>query len=193
MQKLALIAEWSCFRVVLIAEIYCICCIDFPVVHYVIKLLSGPRQAKNCLRTCTKYAHLHPAHAKIIIGAFAFHSNILKYPMIMRADSESLAQTVWMCRLIWLLAFHICQKTFSHRAVFLSSKCWEINLYRFLRWSTDGPWEPLPWSKAVVPVLVLLFVALWFILRGDLFYVLPLRGLFSYFFYGDPFEAIFLF
>ena len=27
-------------------------------------------------------------------------------------------------------------------------------------------------SKAVVPVLVLLFVALWFILRGDLFYVL---------------------
>ena len=28
-------------------------------------------------------------------------------------------------------------------------------------------------SKAVVPVLVLLFVAFWFILRGDLFYVLP--------------------
>ena len=27
-------------------------------------------------------------------------------------------------------------------------------------------------SKAVVPLLVLLFVALWFILRGDLFYVL---------------------
>ena len=29
-------------------------------------------------------------------------------------------------------------------------------------------------SKAVAPVLILLFVALWFILRGDLFYVLPL-------------------
>ena len=29
-------------------------------------------------------------------------------------------------------------------------------------------------SKAVVPVLVLLFVALWFILRGDLFFVLCL-------------------
>ena len=29
------------------------------------------------------------------------------------------------------------------------------------------------YSKAVVPVLVLLFVAFWFILRGDLFYVLP--------------------
>ena len=28
-------------------------------------------------------------------------------------------------------------------------------------------------SKAVVPMLVLLFVAVWFILRGDLFYVLP--------------------
>ena len=37
--------------------------------------------------------------------------------------------------------------------------------------------SPLQWftdcSKAVVPVLVLLFVALWLILRGDLFYVLP--------------------
>ena len=29
-------------------------------------------------------------------------------------------------------------------------------------------------SKAVVPVLVLLFVALWFVLRGGLFYVLTL-------------------
>ena len=28
-------------------------------------------------------------------------------------------------------------------------------------------------SKAVVPVLVFLFVALWFILRGDSFHVLP--------------------
>ena len=28
-------------------------------------------------------------------------------------------------------------------------------------------------SKAVVPVLVLLFIALWFILRGDLMYVFP--------------------
>ena len=41
------------------------------------------------------------------------------------------------------------------------------------------PPPPLPMvcsadrSKAVVPVLVLLFDALWFILRGDLFYVLP--------------------
>ena len=28
-------------------------------------------------------------------------------------------------------------------------------------------------SKAVVPVLVLLFVALWFIIQGDLFYAIP--------------------
>ena len=33
-------------------------------------------------------------------------------------------------------------------------------------------------SKAVVPVLVLLFVALWFILLGYLFYVLPCVTLF---------------
>ena len=37
-------------------------------------------------------------------------------------------------------------------------------------------------SKASVPVLVLLFVALWFILRGDLFYVLPCVVLFLCFF-----------
>ena len=33
-------------------------------------------------------------------------------------------------------------------------------------------------SKAVVPVLVLLLVALWFILRGDLLYVFPCAVLF---------------
>ena len=36
-------------------------------------------------------------------------------------------------------------------------------------------------SKPVVPVLVLLFVALWFILRGDLFIVLPCVILFLFF------------
>ena len=38
-------------------------------------------------------------------------------------------------------------------------------------------------SKAVVPVLFLLLVALWFILRGDLFYVLPCLILFLFFFF----------
>ena len=37
-------------------------------------------------------------------------------------------------------------------------------------------------SKAVVPVLVLLFVALWFIPRGDLLYVFPCVILFLFFF-----------
>ena len=41
-------------------------------------------------------------------------------------------------------------------------------------------------SKAVVPVLVLLFVALWFILRGDLLYVFPCVILFLRFF--SPFS-----
>ena len=36
-------------------------------------------------------------------------------------------------------------------------------------------------SKTVVPVLVLLFFALWFILRGDLLYVFPCVILFSCF------------
>ena len=36
-------------------------------------------------------------------------------------------------------------------------------------------------SKTVVPVLVLLFVALWFILRGDLLYVFPCVVLFMCF------------
>ena len=44
--------------------------------------------------------------------------------------------------------------------------------------NSPHPFPPLPVystdrSKAVVPVLVLLFVALWFILRGDLLYVFP--------------------
>ena len=41
-------------------------------------------------------------------------------------------------------------------------------------------------SKAVFPVLVLLFVALWFILRGDLLYVFPCVILFLCFF--SPFS-----
>ena len=41
-------------------------------------------------------------------------------------------------------------------------------------------------SKAVAPVLVLLFVALWFVLRGDLLYVFPCVMLFLCFF--SPFS-----
>ena len=48
-------------------------------------------------------------------------------------------------------------------------------LFSYLFCSTDR-------SKAVVPVLVLLFVALWFILRGDFLYVFPCVILFLCFF-----------
>ena len=50
-------------------------------------------------------------------------------------------------------------------------------------------------SKAMVPVLVLLFVALWFILRGDLFYVLPCVILFlcCFFFFVVVFFFFFFF
>ena len=47
-------------------------------------------------------------------------------------------------------------------------------------------------SRALVPVLVLLFVALWFIQRGDLFYVLPCVILFLCFF-GVFFVVFFFF
>ena len=49
------------------------------------------------------------------------------------------------------------------RVKLASCKC---DLNPLVVYSTDR-------SKAVVPVLVLLFVALWFILRGVLLYVLP--------------------
>ena len=44
-------------------------------------------------------------------------------------------------------------------------------------YSTDRSKAVIP----VIPVLVLLFIALWFILRGDLFYVLPCVILFFFF------------
>ena len=50
-----------------------------------------------------------------------------------------------------------------------------FSFFFFFFYSTDR-------CKVVVPVLVLLFVALWFILRGDLFYVLPCVILFLCFF-----------
>ena len=48
----------------------------------------------------------------------------------------------------------------------LCSNILQLVVQLFSGYSTDR-------SKAVVPVLVLLFVALWFILRGDLLYVFP--------------------
>ena len=45
---------------------------------YVLHIISGPCQAKKCLRTCAQFAHEdHPAHAQSIIRAFALHWNLL--------------------------------------------------------------------------------------------------------------------
>ena len=45
-------------------------------------------------------------------------------------------------------------------------------------------------SKAVVPVLVLLFVALWFILRGDLLYILPCDLCYFVLVFFSPFSFV---
>ena len=61
------------------------------------------------------------------------------------------------------LCFSVLRVASGHRQKLSSCKS---ALNPVVIYSTDS-------SKAVVPVLVLLFVALWFILRGDLFFVLP--------------------
>ena len=65
-----------------------------------------------------------------------------------------------------------------HKTIYPIS-CWQksVRFCKFLGeiwWnSVRFLWKSLSSSKAVVPVLVLLFVALWFILRGNLLYVFP--------------------
>ena len=50
---------------------------------------------KKKKKTCTKCAYSgYHAHAQRFIRAFAFHSYIIKYLMIMFADSEGPDQTV---------------------------------------------------------------------------------------------------
>ena len=62
-----------------------------------ITVLNGLHQTKKCLRTCTKYADSdHHTHVQSIIRAFALHSYIQQYPMILLADSECLDQTPYM-------------------------------------------------------------------------------------------------
>ena len=55
----------------------------------------------------------------------------------------------------------------------VSGKGCGLSLCLFLDFSLTFFFYSTGRSKAVVPVLVILFVALWFILRVDLFYVLP--------------------
>ena len=70
------------------------------------------KEKKKCFQTCAKYTDSdHPAHAQIIIRVFALYSYILRYPMILLADSEGPNHTVRMHRLIWDFAVRICQNT----------------------------------------------------------------------------------
>ena len=68
----------------------------------------------------------------------------------------------------------------------VSGKACGLWLWQSLDLSLTFFFHPTDRSKAGDPVLVLYFVALWFILRGDLFYVLPCVILFLCFF--SPFS-----
>ena len=60
-----------------------------PKLLFLIRVSVSPRQAKKCLRINANCADLdHPAHAQSIIRAFALHSYILQYLMILFADRE---------------------------------------------------------------------------------------------------------
>ena len=74
---------------------------------------------------------------------------------ILRIDFNTIIFGVIIC----LLSSCLCKSDLVLRSKFEQTKPPVV-------YSTDRP-------KAVVPVLVLLFVALWFILRGDLLYVCP--------------------
>ena len=53
---------------------------------------------KKCLQTCAKGTYSdYPMH----VQASALHSHILKYPVILLADSEGPDQVAEMCTLIW--------------------------------------------------------------------------------------------
>ena len=63
--------------------------------------IFGMCQAKQYRQTFAKCTDLdHPAYAQSIIWAFALHSYILKYPMILLVDSQGPDQTARMHMLI---------------------------------------------------------------------------------------------
>ena len=100
-------------------------------------------------------------------------------------DPQTLAMSTRLCLLYWLIWF-LCFRfdALTELGAFMRTKFLCISVLRVawgprvklascksalnppVVYSTDR-------SKAMVPVLVLLFVALWFILLGDLLYVLP--------------------
>ena len=52
-----------------------------------------------------------PAEIFSLIRNFSTLCYVLLYTMSLLMDSEGPDQTVWMCRLIWAFAVHICPKT----------------------------------------------------------------------------------
>ena len=77
----------------------------------------------------------------------------------------------------WLSWEPLCEPNFSCISVLRVASGPRVKLASCKSALTTTPRPPPQWftdrSNAVVPVLVLLFVALWFFLRGYLFYALP--------------------
>ena len=131
--------------------------------------------------------------------SFRFHCllSALLYGSNMCTQVSSPVSKLEITRLLQPLYVFRSSRAFLRSCVFCSSVSkWGTHLAqtflrtkRFFRINTHPP-PPVVYStdrsKAVVPVLVLLFVALWFILRGDLLYVLPCVILFLCFF--SPFS-----
>ena len=109
-----------------------------------------------------------------------------------------LAMSTRLCLLLWLIWF-LCFRfdTLTELGAFMRTEFLCVSVLR----AASGPRVKLAickstlkppvvcstdYSKAVVLVLVLLFVSLWFILRGDLLYVVPCVILFLCFF--SPFS-----
>ena len=101
----------------------------------------------------------HPAIAQSFIRAFALHSYILKYPIILLANNRDPDLTARMRWLIWTFAVRICQrkrfcmarpkllfyqinKTTKKCAIYLYSEFWHSNqpLYMVKRgnWGREG-------------------------------------------------------
>ena len=85
---------------------------------------------------------MHKLCSHIIMHMCKYHTgialywNILKYPMILFADSEGPDQTAWMHRLIWVFAICICQKTCFRMAL-------PILALKFRFWACMGWWKRL--------------------------------------------------
>ena len=70
----------------------------------------------GCVKQKVAFEHAqndsdHLGHKQSIIRAFAHHSFIQYYPVILLVGREGSDQTAWMCRQIWAVPVCICQRT----------------------------------------------------------------------------------